>query len=109
MPPLRLSHLPLVLALCGWIAGCSVYRVYAACGLRGCPGDAEITTAVRQLFHAYPVLEPPNLLDVQTLDRVVYLRGLVDTDTQREMAGSVAGEATGVARVVNLIGLSGNR
>jgi hypothetical protein len=81
---------------------------FGKCGL-GCPGDADITAEVHALFEQHPVLEPPNLLDVQTLDRVVYLSGLVDTDLERQIAESVALEAKGVKRVVNSIGLSGNR
>ncbi len=79
------------------------------CGFDGCPGDAEITANVRALFSQHPVLEPPNLLNVQTLDHVVYLYGLVDTDFEREIAESVALQAPGVASVVNSIGLRGNR
>jgi len=51
-------------------------------------------------------LEPPNLIDVQTLDRVVYLYGLVDTDLERQLAESVARTAPGVVRVVDSIGLN---
>jgi len=54
-------------------------------------------------------LQPPNLIQVQTLDHVVYLSGLVDTDFQQQMAQSVALQAPGVSRVVNSIGLSGGR
>jgi len=46
---------------------------------------------------------------VQSLDHVVYLNGVVDTDMQRQMAESVAHQAKGVAKVVNSIGLSGGR
>jgi len=46
---------------------------------------------------------------VQTLDHVVYLNGVVDTDTQRLMAESIAQQAKGVTKVVNSIGLSGGR
>jgi osmotically-inducible protein OsmY len=46
---------------------------------------------------------------VQTLNHVVYLNGVVDTDLERQMAESVAHEAEGVAKVVNSIGLSGGR
>jgi osmotically-inducible protein OsmY len=86
--------------------GCATYK---KCGFRGCPGDAKITAEVRALFQQHPILEPPNLLTVQTLDHVVYLYGLVDTDYEREIAESVALQAPGAARVVNSIGISGNR
>jgi osmotically-inducible protein OsmY len=46
---------------------------------------------------------------VQTLDHVVYLTGLVDTDLERQIAESVALEADGVSKVVNSIGLTGSR
>ena len=98
--------LAFILVLAGILSGCAAYK---KCGFGGCPGDAEITAEVRALFDQHPVLEPPNLLEVQTLDHVVYLNGLVDTDTQRLMAESVARQAKGVAKVVNSIGLSGGR
>jgi osmotically-inducible protein OsmY len=88
------------------LPGCAVYE---KCGLHGCPGDADTTARVNALFDQHPVLEPPNLLHVQTLDHVVYLTGLVDTDLERQIAESVALEAGGVTKVVNSIGLTGSR
>jgi len=88
------------------VSGCVAYR---KCGFEGCPGDAQIAAAVRTLFERHPELEPPNLLSVQTLDHVVYLYGVVDTDFERQMAESVALQAPGVTKVVNSIGLSGGR
>jgi len=44
-----------------------------------------------------------------TLDHVVYLNGLVDTDFQQQTAQSLALEVKGVAKVVNSLGLSGGR
>lgn len=98
--------LAFTLALAGVLAACAVYE---KCGLSGCPGDDAITAEVRALFGKHPELEPPNLLDVQTLDRVVYLNGIVDTDMQRQVAEAVAREAPGVKKVINSIGLSGGR
>jgi osmotically-inducible protein OsmY len=85
------------------LPGCAAYH---KCGLRGCPGDAKITAEVTELLHQYPELEPPNLIYVQTLDRVVYLTGQVSTPTERDEAKSVALRAAGVRRVVNSINLS---
>jgi len=96
----------LALILTGTLSACAAYR---KCGFAGCPGDAKITADVRALFHQHPALEPPNLLNVQTFDHVVYLSGIVDTDLERQIAESVALQATGAARVVNSIGLSGGR
>jgi osmotically-inducible protein OsmY len=86
--------------LAGSLCACAVYR---KCGFDGCPGDAKITAEVRVLFNQYPALKPPNLLYVQTLDQVVYLTGQVNTDTERDLAQSVALHVVGVTRVVNSI------
>ncbi len=67
------------------------------------PGDAQITAEVESLFKEHTVLQPPNVISIQTLDHVVYLYGLVDTDRERSLAESVAHEAHGVVRVVNSI------
>jgi len=101
-----LYALAVSLILAGALSACAAYK---KCGFDGCPGDAQITTQVRALFDEHPELKAPNLLDVQTVNHVVYLYGLVDTDLQREMAASVARQAPGVAKVVNSIGISGNR
>ena len=82
------------------VCGCAVYR---KCGSAGCPGDARITADVKAQFEQYPELEPPNLIYVQTLDRVVYLTGQVNTETELELAQSLALRVAGVTRVVNSI------
>jgi osmotically-inducible protein OsmY len=89
-----------VVLLTANLDACAVYR---KCGLAGCPGDALITTGVTAQFNHYPQLEPPNLIYVQTLDRVVYLTGQVNTETELELAGSLASHVAGVKRVVNSI------
>ena len=105
-PAKQFSALAISVVLAGALSACAVYK---KCGVAGCPGDAAITAEVQTLFDRHAVLEPPNLLHVQTLDHVVYLTGLVDTDLERQIAESVALEVPGVARVVNSIGISGNR
>lgn len=90
----------------GVLTGCAAY---GNCGFAGCLGDAGIASEVRAQLVRHAALEPPNLISVQTLHGVVYLYGLVDTVFERELAGSVARETPGVARVVNSIGISGNR
>jgi osmotically-inducible protein OsmY len=88
------------------LPGCAAYT---KCGFSGCPSDAKITADVRALFDQHPELEPPNLINIRTLDHVVYLSGLVDTDLQSQVAQSLAHQVTGVTKVVNSIGLSGGR
>jgi osmotically-inducible protein OsmY len=97
--------LALAILLAGILQGCASYK----CGFGGCPGDADITARVNALLAQHPALQPPNLLQVQTLNHVVYLTGLVDTVFERQMAESVALQAPGVSKVVNSIGLSGSR
>jgi osmotically-inducible protein OsmY len=99
------------LALIGLSAlgGCGPYAASEKCGFAGCPGDAAITAEVRRLFAEHPALGPPNLIDAQAIDHVVYLTGLLDTDVERQLAESTAREAKGVTRVVDSIGLSSNR
>jgi osmotically-inducible protein OsmY len=94
------------LIVAGALTGCATYR---KCGFDGCPGDAKITVDVRALLDQHPALESPNTVYVQTLDHAVYLSGLVDTPFQRQMAQSVAFQVPGVARVVNMIGISNAR
>jgi osmotically-inducible protein OsmY len=95
-----------LVAAAGALTGCATYR---KCGFGGCPGDARITAEVRTLLDQHPALEGSNTVYVQTLDQAVYLSGLVDTPFQRQMAQSVALQAPGVTRVVNMIGVSNQR
>ena len=84
-------------------AGCATYE---KCGLGGCPGDANVTANVQALFDQHPELGPPNSIDVQTLDHVVYLNGLVSAGLQRREAESVALGTPGVTRVVDSIAIA---
>ena len=104
--PGKLCALAVTVVLAAALPACAAYR---KCGLGGCPGDANITAEVQTLFDQHPALKPPNLIHVQTVDRVVYLSGLVDTDLERQIAESVALQAPRAAKVVNSIGLSGGR
>ena len=79
---------------------------YEKCGFAGCPGDAQITADVRALFDRHPELGPPGLLSVKTLDGVVYLYGVVNTDLVRDQAESIASQAHGARKVVNSLGVT---
>jgi osmotically-inducible protein OsmY len=106
----RIAKLPGAAIATVWLAllpGCAIYQTYEKCGFAGCPDDQRTTREVQALLSQHPALGPPNSIDVKTLDHVVYLNGLVDTDLERQMAESVAAGAQRVARVVNSIGLSG--
>jgi len=93
-----LPILTLGLVITGVLSGCATFQ---KCGFQGCPGDAQITANVKARFDQHPELGTS--IDVQTLDHVVYLYGLVDTPFQSEIAKSVAVEAPGVTRVVSTV------
>lgn len=73
------------------------------CGLRACPADAKISAAVRAQLAQSAALGPPNLISVQTIRGVVYLRGLVSTPYQIAEGAIIAGQVPGVIDVQNLL------
>ena len=84
-------------------AGCATYE---KCGLGGCPDDANVTANVQALLDQHPELGPPNSIEVQTLNHVVYLNGMVAAGLERQEAESVALEASGVTRVESSIAVT---
>jgi osmotically-inducible protein OsmY len=68
--------------------------------------DQKITADVETRFGQNAELEVPNLLNVQTINRVVYLNGLVSTGLQRRDAESEANQVQGVDKIVNSIAVS---
>jgi osmotically-inducible protein OsmY len=89
--------------LASGLQGCATYK---DCGFSGCAGDTKITADIRTLFNQHPELGPPDSIQVQTLDHVVYLNGFVSTGLDISTAGSVAQQAPGVTRVVNSISVT---
>jgi osmotically-inducible protein OsmY len=87
------------------LTGCSTVDTFRKCGVAGCPGDAGISAKVESQFDLYTALQPPNLIRVQTFDRVVYLTGIVNTTLVRDLAGSVAAQVPGVPHVINSISI----
>ena len=68
--------------------------------------DQKITADVEARFRQHPELEAPNQIDVQTINRVVYLNGTVSAGLQREYAESFASRTPGVTKVVNSISVT---
>jgi osmotically-inducible protein OsmY len=99
--------LALALAITATLGGCGALETLRKCGA-GCPGDAQITAAVRVRLDQHTELLAPNRVYVSTLDGVVYLSGEVVTELQRATAEEVALATPGVPRVVNLISLEFN-
>jgi len=98
-----LKPVGLFLVLAGVLSGCATYD---KCGFEGCPGDAKTTANVQALFDQHPDLGPPNSIDVQTLNNVVYLHGFVSAGLESRTAESIAREAPGVQQVVNEIAVT---
>jgi hyperosmotically inducible protein len=96
-----LYPLTLTFALIASLSGCATYQ---QCGAHGCPGDAKITAAVQAQLAQHT--EVGSLIEVQTINGVVYLNGVVGQGMQRETAATVAGNTPGVAKVVNNLGIS---
>jgi osmotically-inducible protein OsmY len=82
------------------LAGCSSY---GKCASGACGGDAAITISVQTLLDRHSELGAPHSIEVQTIDRVVYLNGLVNDGLERGIAESVALRTPGVLKVVNSI------
>jgi len=97
------TRLLLVLFVSGLaLSGCSAFR---KCTGASCAADAAISKEVTARLAHYPALEADSVR-VQTLHQVVYLTGMVDTDVERLLAVSLAGEADGVKRVVDSISVN---
>lgn len=90
-------------------AGLTACSAFGQCGPRECRADAKISAEVRALLLQSPALAAPNLISVQTIRSVVYLRGLVSTPYQIAEAGSIAARAPGVADVQNLLSIDNSR
>ena len=93
----------------------NVMAVILAATLPGCAAfpqtshpavDQKITADVEARFGQHPELEAPDLIHVQTINRVVYLYGTVSVGLQRKYAESVGSRAPGVTKVVNSISVS---
>jgi osmotically-inducible protein OsmY len=85
------------------LAGCTAFQQLRQCGFSGCPSDAKITADVEKRLLEHTSTAPPNEINVNTVNRVVYLSGDVDTRTVKVDAEVIARETPGVADVVNSI------
>ncbi len=97
----------LVLALGGILSACSVVDFLEKCRSSDCAGDAKIQAAVEAQVAAHPNLRP-DYLYIQTIDHVVYLNGLVDTEFERRQLVSLAEKVPGVEQVIDKLGIMDN-
>jgi osmotically-inducible protein OsmY len=98
----------LVLMLAGALPGCAVYHTYEKCGFSGCPGDAQITSEIQSQINHRPDLEP-TAITVQTLDRTVYLYGVVSSGLEISDTEAIARGVPGVRQVINSMAISQSR
>jgi hyperosmotically inducible protein len=96
-----LYPLALAFALIAALSGCATNQ---QCGAEGCPGDAKITAAVQAQLAQHT--EIGSIVEVQTINGVVYLNGVVSQGIQRQTAATVASNTPGVTKVVNNLGIS---
>lgn len=89
-----------VLTVAAVLPGCSIFPRSSNLAV-----DRAITADVETRFGQNAELEVPNQLKVQTINRVVYLNGLVATGLQRRDAELAVNQVQGVDKVVNSIGI----
>jgi osmotically-inducible protein OsmY len=97
----RLRALAAAVILAAALPGCAAFPQSSDPAV-----DKKITADVEARFRQHPDLEAPDLIDVQTINRVVYLNGTVSAGLQRANAESVASQAPGVTKVVNSISVT---
>jgi hypothetical protein len=83
------------------LPGCAVFPQSSNAAV-----DRKLTADVETRFGQTAQLEAPNLLNVQTINRVVYLNGLVSTGLQRTDAELAANQVQGVEKVVSSIAVA---
>jgi osmotically-inducible protein OsmY len=88
------------------LSGCATFQTDRKCDSAECSSDEQISAAVEQSFARHPELGAPGDLRVETLNHVVYLNGMVYTDSQRAIANSIALMASNNAPIVNSIAVN---
>jgi osmotically-inducible protein OsmY len=86
------------------LSGCADFRA----GGTQSAGDANITADVKERLNQMADLGPPGSIEVQTVDHVVYLNGLVDVGLEKRNAASIAMQVPGVTNVVDGIAVLHN-
>jgi osmotically-inducible protein OsmY len=71
------------------------------CAPENCATDAKITAEVRALLSQHAEFGAPAEIEVQTINGVVYLNGLVNSDFERQSAEELVRHVASVVDVVN--------
>ena len=93
-----LSAATLAMILAVAPSGCAVFQ---KCSPENCAADARITADVDDMLGRHSEFGPPGTVHVQTVNGVVYLNGLVNTDRERQSAEALVLKIPNVKDVVN--------
>jgi osmotically-inducible protein OsmY len=99
-----LGLLVIITSLGASLPACALVDTAQKCGIKGCFGDADVTAHVKAALEEHPAFGWD--VSVQTLNHVVYLHGLVNTDMVRMEIADVVKSVPGVTRVVNSIAVN---
>ena len=97
-PSRTLCAAALFISLAGALSGCAVFE---KCSPQNCATDAKITTDVGDMLGQHAEFGPPGTIRVQTINGVVYLNGLVNSDLERQSAEALVLRIPDVKDVVN--------
>ena len=75
----------------------------SALSSENCATDTQIKQDVDAIFADHSELGPPGTIRVQSINKVVYLSGLVNSDFERQSAEALALKVPNVVDVVNSI------
>jgi osmotically-inducible protein OsmY len=93
-----LSAAALVVIMLAALSGCASF---GKCSPENCAADAKITADVNEMLGQHTEFGPPGTIRVQTINGVVYLNGLVNSDMERQSAESFVLQIPNVKDVVN--------
>jgi osmotically-inducible protein OsmY len=95
--PRHLCILGLSFILTAGLAACADFK----CAPEYCQSDAKITADVQAVLNEHTEFGPPGELQVHTVNGVVYLNGLVNSEMERRAAEAFARQVPNVKDVVN--------
>jgi osmotically-inducible protein OsmY len=94
----RFHSLTLACLLAAGLSGCVGF---GKCDPENCTNDAKIAADVRAMIKEHRELGAPATFHIQTINGIVYLNGLVDTDLERRRFESLVMQLPNVKDVVN--------
>jgi osmotically-inducible protein OsmY len=96
----------ITLVLASALSGCATFGgAVGKCQAESCSADAKITSDVQANLKQHPQFAA-NQLQVQTVDGVVYLNGIVSAGLARTDAEMVARQTPAVTQVVDNVAIS---